>query len=258
MRKYDAPQVICPFDKSHFMPLQRLQFHQPKCELQFIKNNPGAIVFHCKHHFQHVFFDVDSLKKHETEECQSRPETIRARAKKQEQEHIQDREHRWRDSDEEKKLPLKQREQIKVRDVKRTSATKEFTLGISSPLMIEAKLAKNSTEKNQILGKRYQVMDPRLTLTNPHDATKRMKLQNLTAKTSSSATSKSQLLSKSGQSGILNLKKENLSPQIGQLDVKNSLKLSVMQLDLGRSPFINVPSDSNSSYNNSAIFSPIQ
>ena len=73
MRRNDDEIVECPFDSSHKMPLPRLQWHLAnKCKAKQAREEMNLPIFYCKHNFQHVFFDDDSLADH-LWECPSKP-----------------------------------------------------------------------------------------------------------------------------------------------------------------------------------------
>lgn len=128
MRRFDAEKVTCPFDKNHVMPSMRLQYHLSKCKTQFLTKNPGAKVFHCKHHFNHVFLDEDALIKHQTDECQNRPELVQARANQREKQYAAEREKYWAEQDEEEKQSLKRSYQTRSEIEEKCNSTLEITL----------------------------------------------------------------------------------------------------------------------------------
>lgn len=73
MRRFDDPYIECPFYKEHMMPSIRLTWHITKCKNRFIKEHPNSPVIHCKHHYLHIFFDLDTCKFHEENECEKNP-----------------------------------------------------------------------------------------------------------------------------------------------------------------------------------------
>ena len=66
MKRFDDEQVLCPYDEKHKMPKQRLQWHLVKCKSKQAHEQKGLPSYHCKYHYQHIYFDKVELEKHET------------------------------------------------------------------------------------------------------------------------------------------------------------------------------------------------
>ena len=72
MKRFDDEQVVCPFDEKHKMPKQRLQWHLVKCRAKLEREQQGLPTYHCKYHYQHIYFDEEKLATHE-ETCDFQP-----------------------------------------------------------------------------------------------------------------------------------------------------------------------------------------
>lgn len=138
--------------------------------------------------------EKEALLKHETEDCQNRPELVLARAQQREKQYAKEREEFWRQQEEEEKQSLKRSYNARSTEivVAQCNSTLEITLDHHVTLqdVIDAK------EEEQCYGnlscegyhkcegngafKRCRAMDPRLTLPPKDDSlpNKRRKLTN--------------------------------------------------------------------------------
>lgn len=71
MRRFEDPYVSCPFEKSHNMPKQRLQWHLVKCPARLARVASGLPIYYCKFHAMHVFFNQAEVEYHEIHDCQA-------------------------------------------------------------------------------------------------------------------------------------------------------------------------------------------
>jgi len=65
MRRHSDPIVECPYDKSHSMPLPRLQWHLVKCNAKKIRDEMNLPTYHCKYNYLHIHFDEAKFAEHE-------------------------------------------------------------------------------------------------------------------------------------------------------------------------------------------------
>jgi len=48
------------------MSLPRAQYHCIKCQVKYLTENPGKLVYHCKYNYMHIFLEEAKLKAHES------------------------------------------------------------------------------------------------------------------------------------------------------------------------------------------------
>jgi len=69
-----------------------------------MKSHPEAKVFHCRHHYIHIFFDETLLKKHEEEECEKHPDKVKAKDLEVKRKYQMERDNQWKEFENEQQI----------------------------------------------------------------------------------------------------------------------------------------------------------